>query len=160
MKCSACKNNILEDTKFCGSKINNNNYQKKENLLYILSIICILLSCIAVFLPYTKIFGIIGSNYFEFSKTYAINNLVIVFNVISLICLLMKKNEPVLILELFSVLIFIYNWVSITYTKEDYSNIIKFSTGFYLLLITTIVIIVLTCMRLNNKYNEKQCLNN
>lgn len=176
MKCLSCGSEIIDDSKFCQScgapvqKVDEQvqsevkpveeqvhpevKTQEKNSTLLLITFILILVSCIAVFLPYASALGIVNINYFKNGDQYLDGIFILILGAISFIFLALKKKIPVLILEIGVAIVFVYDWINVQNNLGVYSSLISYEIGFYLLLISILGVIIVSVLRIKNKNSK------
>ena len=165
MKCLNCGNNILENSKFCQycgvpthketqSQLEvQHQIQEKKSTLYILSIIFVIASCVAVFLPYASVLGV-NINYINNNGKIADGIFILISGALSFIFLCFRKKVPILIFGILSILVFAYDWINMNDKLGNYSSIVNHGIGFYIILISLIGILIVSFMRISDKSSK------
>ena len=156
MRCSNCGMELNGSTKFCnncganldGVVANYNVVGKTNNILFYVLLVTVVLGAISCFLPYVSVLDL-ESNYVYFDPGFGSVDvkdgiLVVIFSVLSVIFLLLKKRIPILVFQSLSLIVFILDYFNDT---GNNGNLIEYKVGFYLVLIALIASFVLSLLR-------------
>ncbi len=157
MKCLYCNAELNENStkcEYCGNEqkqevVNNNTkvvHNKIQIIIFLLLIVSIVMSMVACFFPYFDIYGY-SQNYVSYDGQAADGVFIIIFGMLSLLFILLKKRIPVLIFQILSLSVFLYDYIyQQTHSVYKYASR-YYGMGFKMLFVFTILSVILSLIR-------------